>query len=123
MRWRPLIAFALLLGYATSSAEVVLGEVRDGEVHHESTAAALDHTQAASAQGEHGHEDEGQHPEHGPEHEHGTSGDHCTHSHSVSLLGDQVAFRFIACTQTIAAPLATTRSDGTPGSLFRPPRA
>ena len=123
MRWRSLVALVLLVGYATSSAEVVLGEVRDGEVHHESTAAALDHTQSASTQGEHGHEDDGQEAEHGPEHEHGTPADHCTHSHSVSLPGDQLVFNFIACTQTIPVPLATTRSDDTPGSLYRPPRA
>jgi len=123
MRWRPLIAFALLLGYGITSIEVVLGEVRDGEVHHESAATALDHTQSASTQGEHGHEDEGQNAEHGPEHEHGTSADHCTHSHSASLPGDQLVLSFIACTQTLPAPLATTRSDDTPGSLFHPPRA
>lgn len=123
MRWRSLVALVLLAGYGISSAEVVLGELRDGEVHHESTATALDHTQGASAQGEHGHEDDGQEAEHGPEHEHGTSADHCTHSHSASLPGDQPAFSVIACTRTLPVPPATTRSDDTPDSLYRPPRA
>lgn len=122
MRARPLIAFALLLGYGATSVEAVVGELRDGEVHHESPAAALYHTQVA--QGEHGHEDAGQQePEHGPDHQHGTSVDHCTHTHSAGVPVDQVQFRIVACVASVPSESPSAQSDATPGSLFHPPKA
>lgn len=84
MRFRAVIATLLLFGYVATSVEVVVGQLRDGEVHHESVVAAADH-QAKAPGGEHGHEEPGSDDEHGPDHQHGTSGDHCTHTHSVSL--------------------------------------
>jgi len=119
-RWRSLLGLLLLLGYGLSSAEVVLGELRDGEVHHESAAAALDHTQ--SSQGEHGHEDPGSNPQHGSEHEHGTSGDHCTHTHSAGLL-THLDFTLVAGTVSTLESATLIRSDTSVGSLFHPPRA
>jgi ABC-type nickel/cobalt efflux system permease component RcnA len=121
MRWRPLIAFALLLGYGATSVEAVLGEVRDGDVHHESSAEALDHTQ--SSQGEHGHEDAGENPEHGSDHRHGTSGDHCTHTHSASLVAASHGFVVVAFLESVYAPAAPMRSDTFVGPLFHPPKA
>jgi len=84
MLFRTLIATLLLFGYVATSVEVVVGQLRDGEVHHESVVAAADH-QAKAPGGEHGHEEPVSDEEHGPDHQHGTSGDHCTHTHSVSL--------------------------------------
>lgn len=77
-----LTALLMLLTLAFSNVETVLGVLRDGEVHHESSAVAAGH--AMQAQGEHGHEDgrtQGPEHEHGPQHEHGTPADHCTHQH------------------------------------------
>jgi len=69
-----------------SNVEPVVGELRDGTVHHESAAAAAAHRPAAP--GEHGHEDgssqSSQH-EHGSQHQHGSTADHCTHAHGTAL--------------------------------------
>lgn len=43
VRLRGALALAVLLSLATSSAEAVVGDVRDGTEHHESVAAALEH--------------------------------------------------------------------------------
>ena len=118
---RRFIALALLVGYLASSAEAVLGVVRDGSVHHESTAAAAIHQ--GEHDGEHGHEDPGVGAEHDAEHQHGTSSDHCTHAHGMSL----PAF----CALPVQVPLATA-AEPTPPLLetgvyaavhFRPPKA
>ena len=117
MRWRSLVALILLVGYGMTMAESVLGDVRDGAVHHESAIEAMAHT--GSGQGEHGHEDVG---EHGPEHQHGTAVDHCTHTHSVSL-PTQHHFGFVVL-QSLNSQFAETLRGGTAvRSLFHPPKA
>ena len=121
MRWRSLVAFALLLGYGVTSLEVAVGEVRDGEIHHESNLQAIDHTQ--SSQGEHGHEDGGRTPEHGPDHQHGTSGDHCTHTHSVSLVSASYSFLIIAFLGSATEPANGLPSEPVVDTLFQPPKA
>lgn len=117
MRWRSLVALVLLVGYGMTTAESVLGDLRDGAVHHESTAEAIEHTE--NARGEHGHEDVG---EHGPEHQHGTSVDHCTHTHSVSL-PTQHEFGFVALQSVSSEFSETLRGDTAVRSLFHPPKA
>jgi hypothetical protein len=84
-----------LLGVAllsVASLEPVAGSVRDGRVHHESTATAAGHS--AFARGDHGHEDVGgTSHERDSDHEHGTSADHCTHAHgAVSVSYVQLPF-------------------------------
>lgn len=124
-RLRRYIALALLVGYFASSAEAVLGVVRDGSVHHESAAAAAIHQgeHQVEYRGEHGHEDSGVGAEHDAEHQHGTSSDHCTHAHGMSL----PAF----CAFAVPSPLAAA-AEPTPPLLesgvytalhFRPPKA
>lgn len=78
--FRRLAAVLMLLAVTFSSAETVIGELRDGEVHHESTVEAAAH--AHGSHNEHGHEDGSSH---GPDHQHGTSSDHCTHQHGEQL--------------------------------------
>lgn len=117
-----------MFGYGGASAEVLLGELRDGDVHHESAVEALDHAaqhehQASGVQGEHGHEDEGEHPEHGPDHEHGTAGDHCTHTHSAGLPGTLTDFGFVSCVGSFAAAPAPTLQGVPAAALYHPPRA
>ncbi|MGD2045400.1 MAG: hypothetical protein PVH96_04195 [Gemmatimonadota bacterium] len=76
------LAFSILLAYAVSAAEAVVGVVRDGDVHHESALAAAVHR--AEHLPDHAFE-QGGHDAHGSDHGHGSSSDHCTHIHGVSL--------------------------------------
>jgi hypothetical protein len=113
-----LAAAFMLLMVAFSQAETVLGELRDGTVHHESSTSAAVH--ALSGQGEHGHEDSARH---GPEHQHGTSADHCTHQHGAQVNGRAVDLPIHELTYSldILAPLLLLGR--TPAPFFRPPRA
>jgi len=122
MRSRALIASLLLAAYGATAVEAVVGQLRDGEVHHETVAAAAEH-QADTGRGEHGHEDPATDGEHGPEHQHGTSGDHCTHTHSVSLPAAQVAFSIVTNAETELAPLPAFRDGAFATPLFHPPKA
>ena len=88
-----------LLAVATSASEALVGEVRDGETHHESAGAAATHHDDMGLRGDHGHEDAGAPTDHGPDHRHGTSADHCTHGHSV---GVTAAFSLVV----VPAPVA-----------------
>lgn len=116
-RW---LALGILLAYAASAAEAVVGVVRDGEVHHESTVAAAVHR--AEHQSEHGY----QHVDHGThdaDHGHDGSSDHCTHLHGVSVpaaCSVEVSTGSRSVTVALATPSPTDR---TPESDFRPPRA
>lgn len=121
MRFRAIIATLLLVGYGTTSVEVVVGELRDGEVHHESVLAAAEHQ--ANADGEHGHEEPVDDAEHGPDHQHGTAGDHCTHAHSVSLPTGTAAFHVVTDVRSIPALAPRTQSGVFKAPLFHPPRA
>ena len=115
--------FALFLMFAltVSFAEPVLGELRDGEVHHESGAAAAFH--ALEADGEHGHEDAGSPAhEHGGEHQHGTGADHCTHQHGTAT-PTTVAFAILPTTTIRHAAHPQVRLRWSPSRLFQPPRA
>lgn len=85
---KRLTALLLLAAVLAYSAEAVLGALRDGEVHHESFAAAASH--AGHGQGDHGHEDGPLGHPHGPGHQHGTSADHCTHQHTATPSGGLV---------------------------------
>ena len=102
--------------------EVVVGVMRDGEVHHENAGVAAAHAQQST--GDHGHEDStrsGQHS-HGEDHEHGTSTDHCTHVHSVALLSSSPAPLAVELSEiqfTESAFPRETVSDG----FAQPPRA
>lgn len=124
---RRLIAFVMLFALTFSATESVLGELRDGEVHHESSATAAAHGLHAS--GEHGHEDGPSpgHPadsghRHGPGHHHGTGADHCTHQHGIPL---PASFAFVLVLRTIPQPSFDTQvhTDRVSTTLFHPPRA
>lgn len=121
MRFRAIIATLLLVGYGATSVEVVVGELRDGEVHHESVVAAAEHQ--ANTDGEHGHEETADDAEHGPDHQHGTAGDHCTHTHSVSLPMGQADFHVVTDVRSTAAPAPRVQSGVFKAPLFHPPRA
>lgn len=87
LMFRRLTALFMLVIATTGSVETTVGEVRDGEVHHESVATASRH--AHGARGDHGHEDRNGSVEHGPDHQHGTAADHCTHAHGPALTTPQ----------------------------------
>lgn len=118
-RLRAILALLVLLGGGVFDAERVVGELRDGQVHHETISEAAAHAERTS--GDHGHEDgTSSHADHGPGHSHGTSADHCTHQHGTPV---PCAFQF-ALAFTIGAtsfgdeltltPISTT-------TFLRPP--
>jgi len=114
------VALLFLITYAASAAEAVVGAVRDGQVHHESSGAAAVHQE--THRGEHGHEDPGTGAEHDADHQHGTSGDHCTHTHGVSL-PRFCDFDVLASVLATAALLeASAPADRPPAPTFHPPR-
>jgi hypothetical protein len=95
--FRRLIALVLLLAVSGSAAESLVGQLRDGEVHHETSVAAASH--ASHARGDHGHEDAGAPShEHGGEHQHGTNADHCTHQHGTAVVTPAFIFHPLAHT-------------------------
>ena len=121
MNFRRFFALFLMFGLAVSLGEPVLGELRDGEVHHESATAAALHS--LQAQGDHGHEDAGAPThQHGNDHEHGTGADHCTHQHGTALPA-QVAFALPASTILQAPTHPRVHAAWTPALLFHPPKA
>lgn len=82
--WSVLTLLAFVVGGAV---EPVLGQMWDGQVHHETASQASIHF-SSSASGEHGHEDGGltlSRQNHTPGHQHGTGGDHCTHVHGQGI--------------------------------------
>ncbi|MEW5926043.1 MAG: hypothetical protein AB1941_01015 [Gemmatimonadota bacterium] len=120
---RRLLALLLLLLTAGSALESVLGELRDGEVHHESGALAALH--GVDARGDHGHEDgslPGNH-RHSRGHEHGTNSDHCTHQHGTAMLVTPFEPLFSGLVQEIPPASRSRGPHGTPTPLFHPPRA
>src|SRR5690606_29270301 len=91
---RRLFALFMLVMVTAAQAETVVGQLRDGAVHHESMAIAAVH--AANHHGEHGHEDS---VDQGADHEHGTPSDHCTHQHGSLFTSERpvlpVAYKFL----------------------------
>ncbi len=80
----------VIFAWTLMSVESVVGELRDGDVHHESASAAAQH-RAVSAGGL-GHEhaeapaEGGKGDEQDNNHRHGSSSDHCTHVHGVAMI-------------------------------------
>lgn len=113
-----LAALLMLLTITFSSAETVVGLLRDGAVHHESSAEAATH--ALMAQGEHGHEDGAQH---GPNHEHGTPADHCTHQHGPVFSPRSPVFVVLSHTVPVVFLEPSLWLDHLDEPSFRPPQA
>lgn len=86
------LALLALSGFLLGGVfEPALGLLRDGRVHHETTATAGVHGNSTPT-GEHGHEDgtaSGPSHTHAPDHQHGTSADHCTHAHGAGIVPAQ----------------------------------
>lgn len=119
---RRSIALLTLLLLVGSIAEPALGQLRDGVVHHESTASAASHADGAPS--EHGHEDGS--PlghQHGREHQHGTSADHCTHLHGLALVASNLSLSLFAQSPDRASVARYASSpSGHFLDLFHPPR-
>ncbi len=119
---RRLLALTLLILTSAASMEEVVGVVRDGEVHHESTVAAATHAQASA--GDHGHEDtahSGEH-RHGEGHDHGTTGDHCTHTHGPAVLTTTPPPLLVETDEELVTESALPRAIVSDG-FAHPPRA
>jgi hypothetical protein len=90
MMTKRLTATLVIVAWTLMSFESTWGELRDGDVHHESASEALQHRAASAGSPEHGHaEDLGgaaQGDEQDGDHQHGSSSDHCTHVHGSALI-------------------------------------
>lgn len=117
MMLRRLIA-VLMVAPTTFSLGRLSGELRDGEVHHETAATASSPSKTSS--GDHGHEDDSSH---GSEHQHGTSGDRFTHQRGPLLVG--VSTLREAILAKVASPilLASPPLDRSVEPFVCPPRA
>lgn len=119
---RCLAALLALLLMVGSLVEPAVGVLRDGTVHHETTASAATH--ADGARGDHGHEDglpSGH--QHGGKHQHGTGADHCTHQHGlVFLAADLPGLVAASLAQRDAVAEYVTPATLHPLDLFHPPR-
>ena len=118
-RLRALLALIALLAGGVFDAEQVLGEMRDGVVHHESFGAAAAHAQETT--GDHGHEDlDADHQDHGPGHSHGTTTDHCTHQHGTPVpCCFALSLTFITTTTSFTHDVVLTPADTR--TFLRPP--
>lgn len=119
---RRLIALVVLLAVAASGLESVVGMLRDGEVHHESLAAATVHKVASD--GAHRHDDRQIPAERdgGERHDHNTAADHCTHQHSAATV-PVIAFALPADTSSDILDDPLLSSEGHTTHLPHPPRA
>ena len=90
MMTKRLTATLMIFAWTLMSFESAWGELRDGDVHHESASEALQHRAASAGSLEHGHAEDLGGAEQGEEqdgdHRHGSSSDHCTHVHGVALI-------------------------------------
>jgi hypothetical protein len=118
-----LVAAISIFAVLTSTGESLVGELRDGEVHHESVAKAMSHHDSMGLRSDHGHEDGGAAGHrHGSNHEHGTNADHCTHVHAAGLIAtfswafDQRLTSQTSIDSTLSAGFFTTE-------IAEPPRA
>jgi hypothetical protein len=127
-RTRTALSLAALLSLAASSFEAVAGDMRDGDEHHESVVAALEHRVAKGA--EHRHLAESRTPEHpgapapdhGGQHHHPGGTDHCSHLHGVGIPPSfSIAF---GASMTEEHTVTTSRAASfSPSARPRPPRA
>ena len=120
---RRLVAVLSVVLMVGSLSEPALGWLRDGPVHHESTATAVAH--GTQFLGDHGHEDRGPSTNtHDREHLHGTGADHCTHQHGLGPVSMSPSGVHIGAE---AARLRSAHQmmflSQYPLDLFHPPRA
>ena len=126
---RRVIAFSMLLAFATSALEAVAGPVRDGAVHHETIVEASSHLTVQGA----GHNHLGSvpnseaqtpnpdAPSDGLDDEH-PGGDHCTHVHGVPLVPHMTVVFASVVVATSDSPVAH-HEDPTYTHIPHPPRA
>ena len=116
------ISFVILAAITVFTLEPVMGVVRDGAVHHETSARAAAHSFLAGAGHAHGTIESDRADDSGQRHEHGSSADHCSHAHGLALVG---TFVFeIGTTETLLSFDEAARNPmHTPTALTHPPRA
>lgn len=118
---RSVTSLVLLLAAIFSFVEPVVGQARDGEIHHRTgVVQQTDTSSTVDAHDPQGTRDGPAHPP-GPNHQHGTSADHCTHQHAAVLVP---TFSFALPAQTAEAPRLEPplRLGRFLQRLFHPPR-
>lgn len=118
--FRRLTALLVLLTVTYSSAEAVVGVLRDGAVHHESMAEAASHAPLAGA--EHSHDGVDGSSQH-TDHEHGNSSDHCTHQHGTPLTAPPIVFAAAVGSRFVSVPDSLPWPDRFAEPSHQPPRA
>lgn len=121
-------AMALLLLTSTFGlrTESIVGEVRDADVHHETTAEAWVHSH--DPHGAHAHDatavgadPSDQSDERGSDHEHGSGSDHCTHAHGAALPCN-VSFSLFLNESSVELIAVPVLSDVASAGLSPPPK-
>lgn len=118
---RRLTSLLMLLTLTYSSAESVVGVLRDGDVHHESMARAATHAMTSASEHVHASSEEGAPDD--SQHEHGTGADHCTHQHGAPLIAPTISFVAFAVLQHTPPSEPVTLIDRVTDPLKPPPQA
>lgn len=125
MMIRRIVASVLLLSAVSASLEPVWGEMRDGQVHHETMAEAYSHAQAMHTHHSEAHRhpavdtsdshshDDGSHP---------SRGDHCTHQHGTSIPTSEYALYLVDEADFPPLRYEFPRNEWTPPVSLDPPR-
>ena len=123
MRLRVISLLSVCLLLTGSVLEPVVGALRDGEVHHESTVIANAH-RLIDPDGTHGHEDAAESDESAPDsrdHEHGSATDHCTHVHGAAI-GSTSALSFYGVIGSLECAPVFITARGILPDLNHPPK-
>ena len=83
---KRLTAALVIVAWTLMSVESAVGELRDGEVHHESSSVAAQHRAESAGGFGHEHGEESSHSHQDGEHQHNSAVDHCTHVHGVGMI-------------------------------------
>lgn len=122
---RRVTAVAMWLSLTFSLAETVVGEIRDGEVHHETAieAAAHDHglDGRSRVRGVEHHEDDDSDPDR--QHQHGSGSDHCTHPHGEQCGGVPLILVVPAEDSPPVSQVSAMVSDPRARTILHPPRS
>lgn len=116
------MSLVLLLATLASFVEPVVGQARDGEVHHRTELRQADPGAAAVAVEDARPPGDRSESPPGPNHDHGTQVDHCTHEHSAALV-PSLSFALRARMSVLPLPRLSLEFGRFPGRLFHPPRA
>lgn len=113
------MSLVLLMAAVVSFVEPVVGQMRDGEIHHRTEVRHAE--QIVEAQDSQAPQDRSERRP-SRDHEHGTHVDHCTHQHSAALV-PSLGFALLERTSELVLTEPSLHFGRPSGRLFHPPRA